>query len=360
MFYEDLAKATDLPNSPPVWISGDLHLENFGSYKGDNRLEYFDLNDFDEAVLAPALWEIARMTTSIFVGFGDLKIPAPETRDTAGFFLEIYSEVLAAGKPRYIETETAKGIVKDFLDKVASRKQKELLRQRAVEKNGKLMLLVDNVHFYKLDKDLKKELIAFLDNWLKSNLKYKNGFNILDAAFRIAGTGSVGVKRYAFLIEKVQSPGKYILVDMKQSTVSSVKPYLATVQPAWVAEADRVVAVQQRMQNVSPAFLSSVNFKSDSYILKELQPVADKINFEFIKDRTKDIRKVIEDMALLTASAQLRSSGRQGSAVADELIEFGRNKAWQKSIIDYAMNYSNEVKKDHQEFAGAYQQKYFS
>ena len=26
---------------------GDLHLENFGSYKGSNRLTYFDINDFD-------------------------------------------------------------------------------------------------------------------------------------------------------------------------------------------------------------------------------------------------------------------------------------------------------------------------
>ena len=42
-----------LPHSPVCWICGDLHIENFGSYKGDNRLVYFDLNDFDESILAP-------------------------------------------------------------------------------------------------------------------------------------------------------------------------------------------------------------------------------------------------------------------------------------------------------------------
>ncbi|HLK27661.1 MAG TPA: DUF2252 family protein [Puia sp.] len=360
LFYEDLCKVTDLPNSPLTWICGDLHLENYGSYKGDNRLVYFDLNDFDEAVLAPAVWEICRMATSIFVGFDSLRIEPSEARDAAAYFLKVYSETLSKGKSKYIEPETAKGIVKTFLDNVAERKQKELLRQRTIEKNGKLSFAIDNAHFYKLDKDVKKELLNFLDEWLKTNRNYKNGFKILDTAFRIAGTGSIGVKRYAFLVEKMQNPSKYMLVDMKEATLSSVQPYLSISQPTWAAEADRVVAIQQRMQNVSPAFLSSVTYKNDSYILKELQPLADKIDFVVIKDKLKDIQRVIEDMAMLTASAQLRSSGRQGSAIADELIAFGQNQEWQKRIIDYAVSYSAQVKKDYDEFAKAYNEKYFS
>ena len=68
LFYEDLGQAQALTGSPLSWICGDLHLENFGTYKGDNRLVYFDVNDFDEGVLAPALWEVVRMLTSIFTG----------------------------------------------------------------------------------------------------------------------------------------------------------------------------------------------------------------------------------------------------------------------------------------------------
>src|ERR1700744_2077417 len=59
IFYEDLARADSFPDSPPAWLCGDLHLENFGSFRGNNRMEYFDLNDFDEAILGPALWELA-------------------------------------------------------------------------------------------------------------------------------------------------------------------------------------------------------------------------------------------------------------------------------------------------------------
>jgi uncharacterized protein (DUF2252 family) len=54
LFYDRLPKTGICNSAPLTWCCGDLHIENFGSYKGDNRLVYFDLNDFDEAALAPA------------------------------------------------------------------------------------------------------------------------------------------------------------------------------------------------------------------------------------------------------------------------------------------------------------------
>lgn len=54
LFYDRLPQDDLFKRAPLTWACGDLHLENFGSYKGDNRLVYFDLNDFDEAALAPA------------------------------------------------------------------------------------------------------------------------------------------------------------------------------------------------------------------------------------------------------------------------------------------------------------------
>jgi uncharacterized protein (DUF2252 family) len=67
LFYEDLSKEKTLPQSPFAWICGDLHLENFGSFKSDNKQVYFDLNDFDEAILAPVHCELVSIFTSIFI-----------------------------------------------------------------------------------------------------------------------------------------------------------------------------------------------------------------------------------------------------------------------------------------------------
>src|ERR1700744_6496359 len=110
LFYEDLSKVTDLPPSPASWICGDLHLENFGSYKADNRLVYFDLNDFDEALLAPCTWELARMTTSIFIAFENLEIEEEKALNMARMLLKNYSAALGKGKALSIDPRTAKGI----------------------------------------------------------------------------------------------------------------------------------------------------------------------------------------------------------------------------------------------------------
>lgn len=86
LFCEDLNQMATLPASPNVWLSGDLHLENFGSYKGDNRQVYFDISDFDEGILGPALQEVTRMVTSIFVGFETLRVSNSDTEKYAKTF----------------------------------------------------------------------------------------------------------------------------------------------------------------------------------------------------------------------------------------------------------------------------------
>ena len=74
LFYEQLPASGPLKNAPLAWVCGDLHLENFGSYKGDNRLVYFDLNDFDESALLPVSWDLVRFTASVLVGAPALRV----------------------------------------------------------------------------------------------------------------------------------------------------------------------------------------------------------------------------------------------------------------------------------------------
>ena len=60
--------------------------------------------------------------------------------------------------------------------------------------------------------------------------------------------------------------------------------------------------------------------------------------------------RVIEDMAILTASSQLRSTGRQGSATTDELIHFALKEKWQEQVINYATSYTRHIKADYEMF----------
>ena len=359
LFYEDLSKKKDLIPSPITWISGDLHLENFGSFKGNNRLVYFDLNDFGEAILAPALWEIARITTSIFVAFGSLKIDPVKAEKIAGLFLETYSATLQKGKALYIEPQVAKGIIRDFLITVAKRKQKELLRDRTTGKGDNIRLLIDNDRHYSLDKKLKKELHDHIMQWMSVD-KHLDDFRCLDIAFRIAGTGSIGICRYCFIFRHLKKEKSYLLLDMKEVTASSLLPYTTIQQPNWLNEGERICTIEGYMQNNSPALLGGTKFKNVDYMIRELQPSSDKIDFQLIKNSNKNLSRVIIDMAILTASAQLRSAGRKGSATPDDLIAFGENTGWQNEILDFSKKYNIEVKKYYNEYLNGYTKGNFS
>ncbi len=355
LFYEDLSVADILPASPVTWICGDLHIENFGSFKGDNRQEYFDLNDFDEALLAPASWELLRMLTSIFIAFDSLELSEEEALKTAQLFLNSYSSTLKNGKAISIDPRTAQGIVHTFLATVEKRKQKELLKKRTQGKKSKLTLLLDNERHFKVNEPLKTELANFIDDTMQNSKHACYEYKVQDCIFRLAGTGSVGVKRYLFLMKSMNTKNKYLLLEMKQALRSSLHPYIKIRQPGWGSEAERIIAIQERMQNMSPALLSPVVFKNEPYVLKQMQPTEDKINFELLKYRYNEIDKVINDMAVLTASAQLRSGGRQGSAIIDELIAYGQNNYWHENIIKRVLQYTAKVKNDYKEFIAGYE-----
>lgn len=350
VFYAQLNKLK-IPPSPLSWICGDLHLENFGSYRADNKLVYFDLNDFDEAMLAPALWEVLRLLTSIFIAFDTLGIGEEPALNMALLFVKNYAATLKGGKALSIDPRTAKGIVKDFLRNAEDSCYTDMLGKRTETSGSKIMLSLKHERHFKLDKHLKKELKEHIGEWIKQSSDGPYNYKVKDAVFRLAGTGSIGVKRYLFLLKSTNTKNKYLLVEMKQCFSSSLAPFNKVVQPKWANEAERVITAQKRMQNMSASLLSTTIFQHESYIVQELQPVKDTLTFRMIKDNYRDIYQVIHDMAVLTASSQLRSGGMNGSAIIDELMDFGEHrKEWQDDVIASAIKLAKQVTIDYREF----------
>jgi hypothetical protein len=68
LFYADVEGAPDRwadERTSRVWIQGDLHAENFGTYMAGDGVFVFDVNDFDEAYLGHFTWDIKRMVASV-------------------------------------------------------------------------------------------------------------------------------------------------------------------------------------------------------------------------------------------------------------------------------------------------------
>jgi uncharacterized protein (DUF2252 family) len=353
LFYEDWPVESVLNTAPSVWVCGDLHLENFGSYKGDNRLVYFDINDFDEAVLAPCTWDLARFMTSILVGADSLGVNEPDALELCGCFLETYINTVRQGEIRTVERETAIGMVKDLLSSLKQRDRKKFLDTRTEETSGKRKLLIDKKHALAVTKTERTKVTNLLEDWANQQPDPKF-FKVLDVAHRIAGTGSLGVERYVILVEGKGSPNHNYLLDLKAEFVSSLQPYLHQLQPIWSNQAQRVVAIQKRVQGTPPALLAALEFEGQAYVLRELQPIQDRVNLTQWNGKIGRLKKVIQTMSQLVAWGQLRSGGRQGSAIADQLIAYVNATAWRQPLLDYTRAYSAQVAKDYATFRKAF------
>lgn len=321
LFYEDLL-ARHLPDSPLVWCCGDLHLQNFGTFKGDNRLAYFDLNDFDECALAPAAWELVRCCASILVAGPGLKLSSTAAQKLAAEYLDAYAAALRHGKALWLERATADGPIGRLLAGLKNRKQRRFLRERVdhqrIRTNTGRVLPVSQAQFTSL-----RELLL--------RLRYPG--RLLDAGRRIAGLGSLGLERYVLLVSS-NGESKATLLDLKVQPGSALRcaPDLPH-QPRWASEGERVCAVQHWCQAVSPALLQPVKFQERSFVLHELMPTADRLSLAHLSRRPPEMTNAIRDMGALTAWSHLRSAARQGAALPLDLIGFGRQESWRPALL---------------------------
>lgn len=354
LFYADLPAGSLLDEAPAAWLCGDLHLENFGSYKGENRLVYFDLNDFDEAMLAPAHWELARFLVSVLVAAESLSVRPPEAIALCHCFLDAYTAALRDGKARWVERATSSGMVRDLLRGLRLRSRPALLDSRTDSQGGKRRLRLDGKKALPVDAAERKKVTDFMAAY--ADMQGTPGFfKVLDVARRIAGTGSLGVERYVILVRGRGGADGNFLLDLKHAPGSALAPYARLAQPVWTSEAERVVSVQRRVQAVAPAFLAAATIGERSYVLKELLPSQDRLALNLWNGKLRRLEGVMRTMGEIVAWAHLRSSGRQGSATADEWIAFGNTaNTWRSPLLDYAQAYAQQVSRDWQEFSADY------
>ena len=86
LFYADMAQRSrgrdqrDDDRTGRVWIHGDLHAENFGTYMNSEGVLVFDVNDFDEAYLGHFSWDLRRFLASLALMGWQKALPEEDIR----------------------------------------------------------------------------------------------------------------------------------------------------------------------------------------------------------------------------------------------------------------------------------------
>ncbi|MEQ1697362.1 MAG: DUF2252 family protein [Hyphomicrobiaceae bacterium] len=348
------------PDGPAAWICGDLHLENVGTYLGDNGLTYFDVNDFDEAILAPVSWDILRLAVSVLAAAPSLGLTNSSAKTFAKDLIGTYFAELSLGKPRWLERSTASGPIGDLMDKRKRRDPAKFLAKRTVTKGGKTSLLIDGERTLAISKPERTDLAAFMAALAKQNPDAKP-LKFVDAARRIAGTGSLGVPRFVILVKDPTNSDSHWLLDLKSANPSALAPYVATKQPKWPSpngssEAARVAAIQTLFQANTPSMLSAQTFDGAPYTLKQMQPSADRLDLKALASSKDDFGHVITAMARLTAWGHLRGTGHQGSPAADDLIAAAGDPKAPADLLERALALDKINSADWSQYCAAYDQ----
>ncbi len=342
LFHADWPGAAWLERMPAVWLNGDLHIENFGTYRGDNRLVYFDIGDFDDGALGPLGRDLLRFMVGVHMAGHEMGFGARRANALNRIFLSAYRTALNDGKARWIERRTAGGVIGDLLAKLEHRTQADLLAKRTVLKKGKRRLRTDTGKALALAPAEHARVAAFMRRFADGR-RHPGFFKVLDVAQRVAGVGALGLKRYVVLVEGDGGREGAALIDLKSQIGSSLIPRLRQRQPKFGSEAARVVAIENRMQAVGPAFLTAVRIAGRSFTLRELQPSADKLDLASTHPDRAAFEDVIVAMGELTAWAQLRCAGRDGASDIDALMAFARNTGGSRPLIALAKDWAATI-----------------
>jgi uncharacterized protein (DUF2252 family) len=339
---------------PEILISGDLHLENFGAHRTSEGGFRYDINDFDEAAVVPCSFDLVRCATSIILAAESWALSPSQATGTVLAFLERYRKALLAsvkkGSVHEIVPHGGHGPIQEILGSTAIATQAELLKAKTRRKaSGKPVIGRDEA---RLDVPRKQaEAVAVAVEAHGRRLGMADAFQVLDVVFRIAGVGSLGVRRYLALIEGEGPPDGYRLLDIKEALPSAVAPcasddFLASSGD----EACRVVRAQTILQGHVALELDAISIGQRSYRIREMIPAENRSSLDRLKEEPARLRKAVEKAGELTAWSQLR--GARFNAEVDywpELEVWAAGSALD-AIVAAASRFTDRTNREHREF----------
>ncbi|MCZ1008804.1 DUF2252 domain-containing protein [Streptomyces lydicus] len=273
--------AYDLTGSPVTGIGaqicGDAHAANFGLY-GDARGQLvIDLNDFDETLYGPWEWDVKRLATSMVLAGREAGAGEDDCRkaaqDAAGAYrrtmrllakLPVTEAWNAIADEALVSHADAKDLV-GTLERVADKARKNTSARFAAKATEETpdggRRFVDAQPVLRQVPDAEAAAVAasltgYLETLPEDLLPLMARHAVHDVAFRVVGTGSVGLRSYVVLL--LDHRGEPLVLQVKEARASVLVPFVAKAGfpvPQVVHEGRRVVLGQRRMQVVSDILL---------------------------------------------------------------------------------------------------------
>lgn len=375
LFYHDLRdEAHDGPylndKTSRIWIHGDLHAENFGTYMNAHGQLIFNVNDFDEAYVGPFTWDLKRFCASIaLIGYAkalsDDQISHLVKTFATSYRQQIKELASSSESVAAFTLETSKGPLLDALRSARLQSRVGLLDSTThIHGHERHFTRGDDVD--EVEGEAREKAIEAFKSYLETlpNKKRRDGSCVKDVVSRRGvGIGSAGLPTYNLLVagENEALDGD-VVVYMKQSQPSAVSSQLqdAKAKAYFKNDGHRTVTSQRALQAHADPWLGWTDIDGKGYMVTEVSPFAIDMEWSEIND-PKGIEAVVHDLgqavAIMHAAADDESE--------ESLVPFSTEKAIDEAIgddtegfvrflQDFAHKYSDRARKDHQLFIDAF------
>jgi uncharacterized protein (DUF2252 family) len=345
---------------PAILCTGDLHLENFGACQTQDGDFRFEINDFDESVIAPCSFDLVRCTASILLACEDWGLSPLTATGIALAFLEHYQraviEAVNTGIAGEIAPRSGEGPVWDLLN-VTSQGAETALLDGATrrKKNGNRQIIRSaKIHTEVSPKQQKRIRDAIEE--LGRNSGKAEACKVLDVTERISGIGSLGVRRYTVLIAGGGSPDKNRLLDVKEAKKSAVVDFVDRPQPGFSTHADRIVEAQRQLQSKPALGLATLQIGAHSYRVREMIPDENRSSLKHLHEKPRKLRLAVEVVGQLVGWSQVRGANRPGGSGDDErpaLADWARGPGID-AVLAAGVRFADRTRTDYREYHREY------
>jgi hypothetical protein len=267
-------------SAPDGWIVGDLHLENFGTYRGASGELCFDVNDFDEVAAGPVDLDLKRLCTSAMLLPG---IEHGRRLAAATVIARAWADGLDRLGGRFPVAvwgvDKAEGWLQHLLREKGRRTRADLVAKAAPGKGRRRFgEESDPPKFAHAAKPWPRLVEAALGDYyehlkqLKADLPGKD-WELVDVAYRFKGTGSLGRLRFAVLLAKGE---ERMIFELKQAGQSAIDLARNRVVP--VGQRARVqTAAIRRMQGDPWPRVAGAHLGRIPVLVREIEPEEEKL-----------------------------------------------------------------------------------
>ncbi|MFI0985268.1 DUF2252 domain-containing protein [Streptomyces exfoliatus] len=378
LFYSDLEReALGGPyldeRTGRVWIHGDLHAENFGTYMNANGRLIFNVNDFDEAYVGPFTWDLKRLTASLaLLGYakalGDgqitdlVRICATAYRERihalATGAADTYSSDLSS-----FTLETADGALLGALREARSLTRFGLLDSMTEIRDSERRFSAGGGAI-ELDAATRYKVLAAFDGYLEtlpeSSLDRPDSYRVKDVVGRRGiGIGSAGLPSYNILLEgNSDALENDVVIYLKQAQTPAVSRHVtdSAVREYFRHEGHRTVISQRALQAHADPWLGWTELDGAGQLVAEVSPYAVDLDWSDIDD-LDEIAATVADLGRATATMHAAADDSSGHS----LVPFSTERAIDAAIaadeegfadllVDFAHAYGARARADHQIF----------